>query len=176
MVAVGVKGTVVVEVVATAVVVDVGGTVVVVVVDSVTVEVDAGIVVGTVVSGRLVSGAVVSTDVCVSGGGAVGMVAATVEEVVAVDDEVVTAIVEEVVVVDVELVCSTDVSVRVVSVDVDVETGDDSPHQDNESKSHKSESAPNENFSMALPSFATKETVVSQQVPSMGTSVDVPSV
>lgn len=128
------------------------------------VVVAAGSVVATVVSGRLVSGEVVSTVGCVSAGGG-GMVVGTVEEVV-----------EEVEVVDVELVCVGVLVGGTVSTDVDVGGSDVSPHQDNESKSHKSESAGTENLSMDLPALAVTDTVATQQVPSMGLSSDVPSV
>ena len=113
----------------------------------------------TVVSGEEVD-EVVSTGGCVSDGGG-GMVVGTVEEEVEVEV--------------VELVCSTDVSVRVVSVDAVVVGLGGSPHQDNESKSHKSDPAGNENPSITLPSFAETTTVAMQQVPSMGLSSVVPS-
>ena len=119
----------------------------------------AGSVDGTVVSGRLVSGEVVSTVGCVSGGGG-NVAAATVEEVVEVED--------------VELVCSTVLVVVDSSVDVVVGAGDD-PHHSKESNSQRSQSAGTENPVIALPAFAETETVASQQVPSIGLSSVLPS-
>ena len=87
----------------------VGGTVVVLAI----VVTTAGRVVATVVEGRLVSGEVVSTVGCVSGGGG-NVATATVEEVVEVDD--------------VELVCSTVLAGRTVSVDVVVGAGNEPTH------------------------------------------------
>lgn len=127
------------------------------VVDTRNVVVGLAVVEGTtVVSGEV--DAIVSSGACVSGGGAVGMVAATVEEVVDVD---------------VELVCSTDVSVRVVSVDVGVGAGDDTHAK--ESSNQRSGSAGTENPVIGLSSFASTTTVVSQHEPSTVLAPVVPS-
>lgn len=132
----------------------------------------AGSVDGTVVSGRLVSGEVVSTAGCVPAGGG-GMVMGTVEEEVE-DVVVVCRTVEVVEEVDVELVCST--VLVVVNSSVDVVVGrDDDPHHSKESNSQRSQSAGTENPVIALPSFAETETVASQQVPSIGLSSVLPS-
>lgn len=124
-----------------------------------TVVTGAGMVVSTVVEGRLVSGEVVSTTGCVSAGGG-GMVMGTVEEEVEVED--------------VELVCSTVLVGRTVSVDVVVGAGDEPTHA-RESNNHKSQSAGTENETIDLPSGATTCTVASQQEPSIGRSIVVSS-
>ena len=124
------------------------------------------LVTGTVVVVSGTEEVVVETSVVVvSGGGGGNTSTATVEEVVEVEDVVV---VSNTVVVDWTVVDgSTD--------EVVVGVGN-SPNQDNESKSHKSESAGIEILSMAMSSLAKKETVASQQVPSMGCPTELPSV
>lgn len=97
-----------------------------------------------VVSGTevvVVSGTVVSTDGCVSGGGGM-VVAGTVEEVVEV-------------VVDVDSVVVVSGTVVDGSVDEELVVVGDSPSQDRESKSQRSQSAGTENPVIDLPSLAT---------------------
>lgn len=111
----------------------------------------------TVVSGEV--DAIVSSGVCVLGGGAVGVAAATVEEVVEVE------------VVDVS--CSTVLDVCGGSVDVVV--GGDDDTQTRESSNQRSGSAGTENPVIGLSSFASTTTVVSQHEPSTVLAPVVPS-
>ena len=111
----------------------------------------------TVVSGEV--DATVSSGIGVLGGGTVGMVAATVEEVVEVE------------VVDVS--CSTVLDVCDSSVDVVVGGIDDT--QTRESNNQRSGSTGTKNPVIGLSSFASTTTVVSQHEPSTVPTPVVPS-